>query len=170
VSGQGGEIEGLAERGSRRLLPAIVGFAVAVTVTACGGVSQEDFAADANEICASFSAWSAGREDSFRNALKTGDGEAAAAVLLEYERRFERALKEIDTLEAPDDDTDREAIDRFLTAGRQQAALLPDLAAAIEAGDLEELEELSAEGTELEAKLGRAARAYGLDDCAAGPA
>ena len=141
-----------------------------VTVAACGGVSQEDFAADANEICASFSKWSAGREDSFRNALRTGDEGAAAVVLVEYERRFERALNEIDALEAPDDDADRQAIDRFLTIGRQQAAVLPDLAAAIEAGDLEELEDLSAEGEELEAKLGRAARAYGLDACASGPA
>ena len=99
-------------------------------------MSQEDFVADANEVCASFSSWSAGKQESFRDALATGDGEAAAVLLIEYERRFDRTLKKIDSLEAPDDDADRKAIDRFLTVGRQQVDLLPDLAAAIEAGDL----------------------------------
>lgn len=132
-------------------------------------MSQEDFVADANEVCASFSSWSAGKQESFRDALATGDGEAAAVLLIEYERRFDRTLKKIDSLEAPDDDADRKAIDRFLTVGRQQADLLPDLAAAIEAGDLAELEDLSAEGEALEVRLARAARAYGLDECAGGP-
>lgn len=155
----------------RRLVAALLGGAVlALAVPACGGVSQEDFAAEANGICLDFSEWSAGREATFREALETGDSGAAAAVLIQYERRFERALREIDSLEAPDGDADRQAIDRFLTVGRQQAALLPDLAAAIEAGDLEELEALSAEGEELEARLGRVAREYGLDDCAGTPA
>lgn len=159
---------------SRRLLalPATLlgASALALTLAACGGVSQEDFAAEANEICVGFSKWSDGRERSFRAALESGDSAAAAAVLIEYERRFERVLREIDSLEAPDGDADREAIDRFLTVGRQQAALLPDLASAIEAGDLEELETLSAEGEQLEVRLGRVARDYGLDDCAGAPA
>ncbi|MFM8519487.1 MAG: hypothetical protein ACKOB2_03640 [Solirubrobacterales bacterium] len=155
---------------ARRILPGLlVGSVLATALLGCGGVSQEDFAADANEVCASFSTWSAGKQESFRDALATGDEGAAAALLIEYERRFDRTLKKIDSLEAPDDDADRKAIDRFLTVGSQQADLLPDLAAAIEAGDLAELEDLSAEGEDLEAKLGRAARAYDLDDCASGP-
>jgi len=154
-------------RGAAALLGA---FVLALGIAACGGVSQEDFAAEANELCLDFSKWSAGRERSFREALESGDSGAAAAVLIEYERRFERVLRQIDSLEAPDGDADREAIDRFLTVGRQQAALLPDLATAIEAGDLEELEALSAEGEELETRLGRVARDYGLDDCGGSPA
>jgi len=155
----------------RRPVAALIGATcLALVVLACGGVSREDFAAEANGICLEFSEWSAGREATFREALETGDSGAAAAVLIQYERRFERALREIDSLEAPDDDADRQAIDRFLTVGRQQAALLPDLAAAIEAGDLEELEALSAEGEDLESRLGRVAREYGLDDCAGSPA
>lgn len=158
-------------RSPGRAFAALLGATViALGVPACGGVSQEDFAAEANELCLEFSQWSAGREQAFRDALESDDPGAAAAVLIAYERRFERVLRQIDSLEAPDGDEDRQAIDRFLTVGRQQAALLPDLAAAVEAGDVEELESLSAEGEELEAKLGRAARAYGLDDCAGGPA
>ena len=147
----------------------MVSSVLATVLVGCGGVSQGDFAADANEVCASFSTWSAGKQKSFRDALATGDEGAAAALLIEYERRFDRTLKKIDSLEAPDDDDDRKAIDRFLTVGRQQADLLPDLAAAIEAGDLAELEDLSDEGEDLEVKLGRAARAYDLVDCASGP-
>ena len=152
-----------------RALAALLGAsAIALGVPACGGVSQEDFAAEANDLCREFSNWSAGREQAFRDALESDDPGAAAAVLIAYERRFDRVLRQIDSLEAPDGDEDRQAIDRFLTIGRQQAALLPDLAAAVEAGDVEELESLSTEGEELEAKLSRAARAYGLDDCAGG--
>lgn len=155
-----------AVRALRKRIPvAVLASVVALSVTACGGVSREDFASEANEICVSFSTWSAGRQEPFRSALESGDGGAAAAVLVEYERRYERALDQIDALEAPDDDADRKAIDRFLTIGRQQAALLPDLAAAVESGDVAELEDLSGEGRELEEKLGRAARDYDLDEC-----
>jgi hypothetical protein len=151
--------------GSFLLLPAL---AVCVLAGCGGGSPEEEFAAEANSICAEFEEFSSGQEQLFREQVSSGDFEQAATTFEQYGEELDSSIARISSLERPAGE--QASIERFISSSEELAGLVPGVVDALRESDTATLVSVATRLQELQKKADRAARASGLDQCAeAGP-
>jgi len=132
---------------------------VALTLAACGGPSEEEFVARADEACRQAQSQASRVR---RPAVDASTGQTVGYIrrLAALSRREFAALREIEAPErlAPGFNT-------FLASGRQGARLLERLANTTRAGDLAESERVVRELESLTQRANRQALAVGLRRC-----
>jgi hypothetical protein len=133
--------------------------AVALALAGCGGPSEEEFVAQADQVCRQAQAQASRVR---RPAVNAGSGQTVA-----YIRRLaalsRREFVHLSALEPPERLKPR--FDAFLASGRQGARLLDQLADTTRTGDLAASERVVRELEALTSRANRQALAVGLRRC-----
>lgn len=143
------------------------GYAAAVVAAAalgaaCGGsggdgLSREELASRADEICA--------RYEKELNALAEPSSiEEVKQLADEAKPVIERGVNELDDLQPPDDL--QEDYDRWIELNRENLDVVDKLGAAAQDGDVQRVQEILQEAQAKEAEADRLAGELGLTDCA----
>ncbi|HTU14249.1 MAG TPA: hypothetical protein VMF31_03555 [Solirubrobacterales bacterium] len=128
-----------------------------------GGLSKDEFIAQADQICADATAATDANEAEFDSAVQSGDLDAAADLIADSNTTIQDAIDEIAALEPPEDD--QATIDEFLSLSDDQADVAGQVEDAIRAGDNETLNELGTQADKLQKESDALADDYGFIDC-----
>ena len=132
------------------------GCALVLAAAGCSGGSGDDFAAEANAVCADYDERIAAIETPADLDALSGSAEEIAALIEEGTA----ALRE---LQPPEDLAD--GFDEWLELNDEAAANARQISAAAEAGDRERIVELAALAEEGEANADALAEELGLEEC-----
>jgi hypothetical protein len=136
-----------------------------LVLSGCGGPSQEDYAAEVNELCGQ-------ARVELREIPDPTTPQEIPATVREGTRVLRGLVDSVEQVERPDDDAERiesEFVDPFRSGVEEAEALLPQIEAAAEAGDTDRLTETlrafqdAGQGERIDAFLVN----YGLRECAA---
>lgn len=141
-----------------RILAAAAAFALG---GACGGgLSKDEFAARAGELCAR-------ANERFRNVEVPSSADGLRSLLDEAEEVMNGLVRDLRALEPPAAGSElvEDMIDGFERAGE----LLPRLARAAASGDAAAIQSAAPELVGATADANRAAAEYGIEECSSGP-
>jgi ketosteroid isomerase-like protein len=140
------------------------------TFAGCGGsddgsgaLSKEDFIAQADQVCADFSAEAKKTEEAFNTAIQEDDMETAGDLFAANAEQMDVAVEEFADLTPPE--ADQETIDKFVSLSREQVDAAFELADAIAANDEQAVQAIDEEARGLDAEADLIADEYGMVDC-----
>jgi hypothetical protein len=151
---------------SRPSLSAAIALAIlvlgALVAAGCGdsGSSNEDFVAEADQICTQQTADSVKVEDRLGYPLSLEEGAEFQGELAPIRQE---GLEQLEGLEAPDELADD--WDRYLAARRESGELREEQVKLLEAGDEEKVKALNAEIEANSDELEKAAKDVGMEAC-----
>lgn len=154
------------------LLTLLVAGAATVLLASCGGGSGEedqtrdDYIADADAICARFSADSETLERQFNQSLRDSDLESAAQEFEDQATEVSAMLDELETLTPPV--ADQATVDQIIALGRQRVSKAQDAADAIASGDKDAMIASGKQGSVLAGEYFQLADGFGFVSCGSG--
>jgi hypothetical protein len=156
--------------GSTRLASVAVGLVLCGTLfAACGGdsgsdaPSKEDFIAQADQICADYTAGAEAKDAEFQATIDSGDFEGAAVLFEETTAEITTSLDEIEEIGIPEGD--EATIEEWIKLGREQVVVAGEIADAIRIEDAPGIRAGLREGEALQAEADTIADEYGMVDC-----
>ncbi|HTU14248.1 MAG TPA: hypothetical protein VMF31_03550 [Solirubrobacterales bacterium] len=141
-------------------------------ITGCGGdggedessaLTQEEFVAQANALCAEFRTAAEDSTAEYDEAQQAGDIEAAADAYAKAGDQMSVMISGIDGLGAPEGDEG--TIDEIVSLGGQMVDNTAAGAEALRTEDLEAVGETNTEADKLRSQFDAAAGEYGLTGC-----
>lgn len=136
----------------------------------CGGsdsggdaLSKEDFIAQSDAICADFNEVSDAMRGDFVDAATAGDFDTAAGLIESTGDESASSIEERKSLATPEGD--EETINEMYDLIDQQQELVPQLTDALRANDQQAIEDVSAQGDDVDEQINAIADDYGFVDC-----
>lgn len=160
-----------ARRNRNRILAAFVAVFAVAAIAGCGGDSEEDvtrdaFIADADAICAQYSADSDLLEAQFDEALKSSDLEGAAQYFEDQAAEVTAMLADLEELTPPV--ADQTTMDQIIALGRQRVDVAEEAANAIAGGDKEAMISAGKEASLLAGQYFQLTDSFGFEACGSG--
>jgi hypothetical protein len=156
--------------GGTRLAALAVGLVLFGTAfAACGGdggsdaPSKDDFIAQADQICADYTASADAKDAEFQATIDSGDFDGAADLFIETTDEITTSLDEIEAIGIPEGD--EETIDEWISLGREQVVIAGEIAESIRAEDAPAIQAGLKEGEALQKEADAIADDYGMIDC-----
>ena len=142
---------------SHRHVALSLALASTVALSACGGVSEEDYRSDAEGICADVVA------DLKPIEAKIAQNPTDLTVFDAAIERTTKALGDLEDVEAPDDRKD--AYDAYIAAQRAAVGQIEKLRDAIKANDAAAIQKIASAQQAAEVKTDKTADAAGIPGC-----
>lgn len=160
-----------ARRNRNRIFAALAALFAMAVIAGCGGDSEEDvtrdaFIADADAICAQYTANSDVLEAQFDEALQSSDLEAAAQYFEDQAAEVTAMLAELEELTPPV--ADQTTMDQIIALGRQRVEVAEEAANAIAGGDKEAMIAAGKEASVLAGQYFQTADSFGFEACGSG--
>ncbi len=157
-----------------RVVAVLATAAVAGVLAGCGGGSSEEdltrteYIADADAICAQYSAESTALEQQFDQSLKSSDLESAAQDFEDQASEVTAMLDELEALTPPV--ADQATVDQIIALGRQRVTTAQEAADAIASGDKDAMITAGKQGSILAGEYYQLADGFGFESCGSGGA
>ncbi|MDQ5895239.1 MAG: hypothetical protein QG596_1500 [Actinomycetota bacterium] len=160
-----------AQRNRNRIFAAFLAVIAAAAIAGCGGDSEEDvtrdaFIAEADAICAQYTANSDSLEAQFDAALQSSDLEGAARYFEDQAAEVTAMLDELEELTPPV--ADQTTMDQIIALGRQRVDVAEEAASAIAGGDKEAMITAGKEASLLAGQYFQLTDSFGFEACGSG--